>query len=579
MPRANSFLLVRHANKVAFLLLSIILPVTALAQGPGWLDDADVERAASQRTVRREPQPIRSGGFVQQLQSFSDGLFRSKDSSTPPRNGGQPTGGPATTAQNPWLRAAQRARQDPSAIQDRQVIQAQRFTDADAEEQDHPDASSRARHGQSQLTPKGNYASESQARTQSWTQQSAVPQKRTRDGESAITNENSPSPPALVRPTGAADRFRTSEKKKAPSDRDSTSFSDLAPPEVRISEFNAKKPSRPNLKLSTTESEPPPTSSAKKTQSPQLESQPEPAREVAPKVARKTPPKRTAEPANVTSKNLTEFVAPPPSQTKSAPLSTTLSSTPAISPTENQRDSTLSNSQKPTAGSSLTFPPSQNLTSPQATMNNSGHLRATNETARPANSNLSPRMPATAANLRTGPANFSSAVPALNSPSAPSSPNTLGNYSANIPNVPDNRSLPNSNLTNGLSVLPHTTKQPTSEGDSSSQPLRSSSATRSSSSSAPHPRGLLNMEIPHITVQMLGPADLQMGTPADYQFIVHNQDRIGVSGLLLSLDIPSAVAVERLPTNHGEVRLEKSDDNSTMLTWILPEIGANTIAK
>ncbi len=90
----------------------------------------------------------------------------------------------------------------------------------------------------------------------------------------------------------------------------------------------------------------------------------------------------------------------------------------------------------------------------------------------------------------------------------------------------------------------------------------------SSAKTSPHSGDQrLKMETPHVEVELNGPSNLPIGTPAEYQIVVRNADRIDLQGLILRLDIPAGVNVETHKPTHGEFEVEKAPDGLTMLTW------------
>lgn len=531
-------------------MLLLVVSSSVLAQGPGWLDDSDVEPTAAQNNVRREPQPIRTGGFVQQLRSLSDGIFKSKE----PQNGSQKSvrpNVPPNAQQNPWSRAAERARQNPEQVQ--------RFSDSISPEINSRRAPTPPEDGRLlPPQPSGTYLLDSQARSRPWTPQTPSPLEapRTTDEQVQITSGEDESKRTDVRGSGAASRFQAaSQPKKPAADSNREPSSSLEPPEVRISEFNSKKQARASSKNSqknlhsNIDSEsvslPRPTGSL---------SVPE-GKVQAPKVARKSPPKRDSAVAQDSADKSTvqtrdpsrsptnrEPVIPQPSQPQTKPVAipNVSQSLPSLAPGNGTASSFSNNS-----SSSLSLPPT------------TGNERRSSETVRPETPSLN-AVPTIPASPRVTGAIVGSMLPSLISQTPPA-PGPASSSSA------------------GQETLkPQVSRESNS---ATSNQLRNSNPSTPVQSGVHPPRGLLNMEIPHITVQMLGPSDLQIGMPADYQIVVHNQDRIGVSGVLLSLDVPASVNIERLPSNQGEVRLEKSDDNSNVLTWILPEMPANVLAK
>ncbi len=88
----------------------------------------------------------------------------------------------------------------------------------------------------------------------------------------------------------------------------------------------------------------------------------------------------------------------------------------------------------------------------------------------------------------------------------------------------------------------------------------------------------LRMEAPHVQVLLNGPADLPVGTPANYEVVVRNQDAIDLRGLILRLDIPAGVQVQALRPTHGQFEVEQAADGLTMLTWGFEHLAAGQTA-
>lgn len=75
------------------------------------------------------------------------------------------------------------------------------------------------------------------------------------------------------------------------------------------------------------------------------------------------------------------------------------------------------------------------------------------------------------------------------------------------------------------------------------------------------------MLTPRVQVVLEGPKDLPVGTPADYQVVVRNDDRIDLEGLMLRLEVPKGVKVAKRQPSIGSVDFERQQDGSSMLTW------------
>ncbi len=84
----------------------------------------------------------------------------------------------------------------------------------------------------------------------------------------------------------------------------------------------------------------------------------------------------------------------------------------------------------------------------------------------------------------------------------------------------------------------------------------------------------LKMEAPRIAVVLNGPSDLPIGTPAQYEIVVRNEDSIDLQGLILRMDIPSGVKVNTLKPTHGQFELESAPDGLTMVTWSFEQLVA-----
>lgn len=88
----------------------------------------------------------------------------------------------------------------------------------------------------------------------------------------------------------------------------------------------------------------------------------------------------------------------------------------------------------------------------------------------------------------------------------------------------------------------------------------------------------LKMEAPRLSVVLNGPSDLPIGSPADYQIVVRNQDSFDLNGLILRLDIPAGVKVQTQQPTHGDFELETAADGLTMVTWGFEHLAAGQTA-
>ncbi len=127
-----------------------------------------------------------------------------------------------------------------------------------------------------------------------------------------------------------------------------------------------------------------------------------------------------------------------------------------------------------------------------------------------------------------------------------------------------------------LPVLPSTLPSPAIAADSQpadSQPADLSSTNRQSLSDQ-----RLKMEAPRVSVVLNGPSDLPIGTPAQYEIVVRNEDSIDLQGLILRMDIPNGVKVNALKPTHGQFELEIAPDGLTMVTWGFEHLAAGQTA-
>lgn len=88
----------------------------------------------------------------------------------------------------------------------------------------------------------------------------------------------------------------------------------------------------------------------------------------------------------------------------------------------------------------------------------------------------------------------------------------------------------------------------------------------------------LKMEAPRLSVVLNGPSDLPIGSPADYEIVVRNQDSFDLHGLILRLDIPAGVKVQTHQPTHGDFELETAADGLTMVTWGFEHLAAGQTA-
>lgn len=88
----------------------------------------------------------------------------------------------------------------------------------------------------------------------------------------------------------------------------------------------------------------------------------------------------------------------------------------------------------------------------------------------------------------------------------------------------------------------------------------------------------LKMEAPRLSVVLNGPSDLPIGSPADYQIVVSNQDSFDLHGLILRLDIPAGVKVQTHQPTHGDFELETAANGLTMVTWGFEHLAAGQTA-
>ena len=82
------------------------------------------------------------------------------------------------------------------------------------------------------------------------------------------------------------------------------------------------------------------------------------------------------------------------------------------------------------------------------------------------------------------------------------------------------------------------------------------------------------MEIPHVAVQLIGPADLTAGSPTNYELQVQNSDRLALSGLILRMETPPGVQVVANGPGADAVEFEKGDDGAILLNWTVAQLNA-----
>lgn len=120
------------------------------------------------------------------------------------------------------------------------------------------------------------------------------------------------------------------------------------------------------------------------------------------------------------------------------------------------------------------------------------------------------------------------------------------------------------------------TTQPTSQFQTASSPLPALPNSELASSTRNPIRQVaptvsqddrMSMETPRLQVLLKGPADIPIGTPANYSVVVRNVDNISLSGVILRLDVPQGVQVAPAKPSLGEMEVEAAQDGTTLLSW------------
>ncbi len=131
-------------------------------------------------------------------------------------------------------------------------------------------------------------------------------------------------------------------------------------------------------------------------------------------------------------------------------------------------------------------------------------------------------------------------------------------------------------LGNSLSSPPSSSRAEVEPSSSRTEDESRSSRAEDESSTANTQR--LKMVAPRVQVALNGPADLPIGTPANYEVVVKNDDSIDLEGLMLRLDIPAGVKVQPLKPSHGAFEVETTSDGMTLLTWGFERLPAGQTA-
>ncbi|MGN6136398.1 MAG: CARDB domain-containing protein [Aureliella sp.] len=180
------------------------------------------------------------------------------------------------------------------------------------------------------------------------------------------------------------------------------------------------------------------------------------------------------------------------------------------------------------------------------------------------------------------PTGLASPSPSVSLPTMPT-PGSVGKLSDSSPSI----SLPsaakpaavNSSTVNSSVVNSNAVARGSSAPAAGRETPTSQSNASKSAPAATADEERMHMEIPHVVVQLLGPGDLTTGMPTSYQLVVHNPDRIVLSGLILRMEAPIGVDVMPSRQAHGTVEAEKAEDGATLVTWNVANVPAGGSAK
>lgn len=106
---------------------------------------------------------------------------------------------------------------------------------------------------------------------------------------------------------------------------------------------------------------------------------------------------------------------------------------------------------------------------------------------------------------------------------------------------------------------------------------RDTRLTNSNTNTAPPISGgaskSLDMEIPSVTVRLVGPGDIPVGRKGDYELMTKNTGAISLNGVVIRMDIPKGVTADIAEANKSEVETETMEDGTVALLWQVTELG------
>lgn len=584
---------------ISFLASSLMLCLPIWGQGEGWLPDLGTNQPSrpASRNMDREPPPRIAGGLVQQLRSLTDDVFGSKSSNAAQsaRKNPGPSRSKMQGSASPRAMSSSRY-----AVPPRSDSRASQFEPNEAAQVNSydapPDAPSRSQYGvQEQFSdrylppqPTGTLVLDSKARV-TWRGAPSHTQRNIgRDAHAmppgapgfSDTRPRAPSDawnepsfrqndydPPLV--SQLRDAVRHEPKPLPKSLLDNARRSEVQASEFVASDHSAPVPLSANANSSTRTAPALPSNSSRlsprtlateaQLRSPQevrvesIDYQPP----QAPKVSRKSIPKRNAEtPAAKAPHNSDASLI----ERKTAPEAIPTVSQPPITGT---RNSGQRNSEQRSAELRVGEQRSQELRTPEPKGPIVPQLPPV-----PAPLSLSAQASQSTNKANSGPTD--SRLQTDDRPSLEQVPPSLSQPTYALPQA--TTSTPSTSLT----AAPARPASLPSARASVPTPVPNREPIQFESATSP---GALSMEIPHVQVQLLGPGDLPVGAPANYEVVVQNLDRIVLPGAVVRLEIPSGVEPGHSPVSIGEVRTEKMKGGASELTWMLPRLAAGASAR
>jgi uncharacterized repeat protein (TIGR01451 family) len=89
------------------------------------------------------------------------------------------------------------------------------------------------------------------------------------------------------------------------------------------------------------------------------------------------------------------------------------------------------------------------------------------------------------------------------------------------------------------------------------------------------PGALLALEMPLVSLQVVGPSAMQVQQSTHYQLVATNHGSESLSGLLVRANVPAGIQVSSVKAGSGDCAAEPETDQSTSVVWQLQQLGPN----